>query len=445
MISRNFYLSLYSDVKENGLDPESHFEKYGIHEVRIPDLNSYYQINSEIRFVISGILKNKINEFRISVTKPFFSRLLPNNFYNFFCLLFLLMKFKKIFSSLDIVITEELEGGVNTFLTNHVLAENLKKNFLFLVPDKFSSVDKSYFKMIFQIKTRTYVYFFKSYLINLFFILLYFLRIRNTISLHHYNLAKFPYIRIFNSIFFKYQIFIHDFQYFNKELICSFFNLNIYSSYTNSTNTENIESAYFVKKLLQNADSVVVPSNFVQNVLVDLKISNINKIKVYRPPFLPLRFEKIKKLDFNIPKIAFFGSFTNPKGREIILGLSSFLTKLNTDTELLIFGTCQPQFLGTKPLEFQKLNFKGEYIVSELSHIISNEQIDCIILPFQDPETFNFVFHELFHPTLKFFVSNVGIFTNKLDIPQQSNILKIDKYWDVKSWEHALSKSYFKL
>ena len=81
MINRNFYLSLYPDVKKSGVDPASHFEKYGIHEVRIPNLNSHYQIKSEIQFVISGILKNNINEFQILVTKPFFSRLLPKNYY----------------------------------------------------------------------------------------------------------------------------------------------------------------------------------------------------------------------------------------------------------------------------------------------------------------------------------------------------------------------------
>jgi hypothetical protein len=87
----------------------------------------------------------------------------------------------------------------------------------------------------------------------------------------------------------------------------------------------------------------------------------------------------------------------------------------------------------------------GEYCLDDIPNILNRHNIDCIILPSQDPETFSFVFHELFHPSLTYFVSNLGIFTNEHDIPRNENIFKVNRYWDINSWEQTLSKHYFKL
>jgi hypothetical protein len=176
-----------------------------------------------------------------------------------------------------------------------------------------------------------------------------------------------------------------------------------------------------------------------------LEICVSNKIEISLPPFKPLQLGEITKVNPIISNIAFFGSVQVSKGSEILFGLNSFLNRIATDKELLIFGTSQFNFFQTNSHQYQKVRFMGEYSLDDISNILIRENIDCIILPSQDPETFSFVFHELFHPCLTYFVSNLGVFTNEYDIPKIDNIYKVDRYWDLNSWEQSLSQHYFKL
>lgn len=450
MINKKFYLKLYSDVKFTKVNPFSHFKNFGINEIRIPNCSSFYVLDHELKLVISSILKNNIvNHKKIVVNHSLYKFLRPfsisDKIFNFFSLLFLFLKQKKSFDHLSVFITEELSGGVNRFLSNEVSSDFKDKNFIFLVPDKFSTPNNYYFKLIYQFEDKTYIRFYSSFMVNLFFVLIKFFNFKHDLIIHHYNFDKFPILYTLRHGILDYNVYIHDFLYFDKNLIFEYLNLNLYSSFYGFEDSKLCNKSQATSAFLQNATIIYVPSVFVRDVLIKLENCVSNKIEICPPPFKPLQLGEITKNIPIISNIAFFGSVQVSKGSEILTGLDRFLNRIKTDKELLIFGTCEINFFLTDSLKYSKVRFMGEYSLDRISDILIRENIDCIILPSQDPETFSFVFHELFHPSLTFFVSNLGVFANDFDIPTSSNIFRVNRYWDTISWEQALAKHYFKL
>ena len=242
------------------------------------------------------------------------------------------------------------------------------------------------------------------------------------IFIHHYNFKKLLKFRPFSVQKFKYQIFIHDFYYFDSSEIRSKFKLNRYSTYFNFIN---------------NASKILVPSQFVKDSLTQLSISaDIQNIEIFEPAFMEQKIISPAYKEGN--NLAFFGSFLESKGSKIILELAEHLSILRNDVKLYVHGHGDSEVLNS-----ENLKFCGRYTSESISEIISTQGIKILILPFQDPETFSFVFHELYAPNLVFFVSNIGIFTNDLDMsPYLNNLHKIDNYWDVDAWVSALNE-YF--
>lgn len=450
MINRKFYLKLYSDVKFAKVDPVSHFENFGINEIRIPNYSSYYVLDHDLKIVISSILKNNVVNYKKNVVNHSLYKFLGSfsileKVLNFLSLFVLFLKLKKNFSCLSLCITEELSGGVNRFLSNQLLLDSKEKNYIFLVPDKFSTSKNCYFKFIYQFQGKTYIRFYSSFMVNLFFILIKFFSFRFNLIIHHYNFDKFPNFYTLRLGILDYNMYIHDFLYFDKKIIYDYLNLNKYSTFSGFHDSKLSKRSQAISTFIRNASIIFVPSVFVRDVLVNLEICVSNKIEIYPPPFKKLQLAETTKVSPIITNIAFFGSFQVSKGSEILLRLNSFLNEIATDKELLIFGKSEDNFFRTNSLKYQKVRFMGEYCLDDIPNILNRQNIDCIILPSQDPETFSFVFHELFHPSLTYFVSNLGIFTNEYDIPRNENIFKVNRYWDINSWEQTLSKHYFKL
>jgi hypothetical protein len=407
-------------------------------------------LDHDLKLVISSILKNNIVNYRKSiVAHSLYKFLRPfsilDNVINFLSLFILFLTLKKSFSSPRICITEELSGGVNRFLSNQLSSDSKEKNFIFLVPDKFSTPNNCYFKLIYQYQDKTYIRFYSSFMVNLIFVIIKIFNYKYSLIIHHYNFDNFPNLYTLRRGVLKYSMYIHDFLYFDKKLIYDYLNLNKYSTFHGFLDSKLPKKSQAISTFINNATIIFVPSVFVRDVLVKLELCVSNKIELYLPPFKPLQLDNITKVIPIISNIAFFGSVQVSKGSEILLGLNSFLNRITTDKKLLLFGTSQVNFFQTNSLQYQKVRFMGEYRLEDISNILIRENIDCIILPSQDPETFSFVFHELFHPSLTYFVSNLGVFTNEYDIPKIDNIFKVDQYWDINSWEQSLSQHYFKL
>jgi glycosyltransferase involved in cell wall biosynthesis len=427
-VDTKWYLNNYNDVKNVGLDANSHYRKYGVHENRIP--NPYSELKPTV-FKIIFLL------FHFCGLRHFNPNRKKNKifqiFSDYFILIYLNYKLKNFYKSHagrnKLYITSWVGGGVSDILPFYI-NRDLTSYDAVMVLQSIKDVAVSDMP-IFKVSL-----FFKSEQNNESFVCVFpelFLKILiskqnffSELQIHHvFGFEKL--ISFFlNNFKIKSVFYLHDYYLFSANW--SFFEVQKSNNYMDSE-CNNVWEKSCRLFLITNVTTIVATSFHTYNLLLSEEC--IPKYKVdfqYNPEEsnienLPVRFPGKVSNEINILILGNLGLY---KGLSILNSLMDLLPSDLMDLKFFHIGGVSEGFLSEKIFQYGWLDKLTR------SETIRKIDADLVLVPAQCPETYSVIVSDILRLGIPMLASNIGAIPERLFDRRFTKL--VNNYSNPTSW-----------